>query len=158
MWATLAGISGLAALAFGPGLFPSWYFLLTAAGYGLILPVLAVLHVRHQSMRESGAVLGTAAGTATVIVGIVASGNDALIVATLFVRAIWWWTIGKLWWETSLLPSWLAVPTMALAVISFGAAIVTAPMGIETQSIWMTERAVLGSWLLALAYALWRIR
>ena len=158
MWATLAGISGLAALAFGPGFFPSWFALLTAAGYGLILPILAVLHVRHESMKKSGAVLGTAAGIATVTVGIAASGNDTLIVAALFVRAIWWWTIGKLWWETSLMPSWLAVPTMALAVIAFGAAVVTAPMGVDAQSIWWTERAILGAWLLALAYALWRVR
>jgi len=128
--------------------------------------VLAVLHVRHQSMRESGAVLATVAGTATVTVGIAASGNDALIVAALFVRGIWWWTIGKLWRETSLFPSWLALPTMALAVLAFVAAIATAPMGLgayaptglDTQTIWMEERAVLGLWLLAVSVALWRVR
>ncbi len=159
-------MSGLAALAFGPGFFPSWYFLLTATGYGLILPVLAILHVRHASMRESGAVLATVAGTATITVGIAASGNETLIVAALFVRGIWWWTVGKLWRETSLFPSWLALPTMALAALAFVAAIATAPMGLgayaptglDTQSIWMEERAVLGLWMLAVSYALWRVR
>jgi len=158
VWAAIAGVSGLVALAFGPGFFPSWYFLLTAAGYALMLPVLAVLHVRHQSMRESGAVLGTAAGIATVTVGIAASGNDTLIVAALLVRGIWWWTIGKLWRETSLLPSWIALTTMALAVLAFVAAIATAPMGVDTQTIWMEARGVLALWLLAVAYALWKIR
>jgi hypothetical protein len=158
VWAALAGISGIAALAFGTGFFPSWYFLLTAAGYGLILPVIAVLHVRHQSMRESGAVLATVAGTASLTVGIAASANASLVVAALLLRAIWWWTVGKLWWETSLLPSWLALPTMALAVVSFAAAIASAPMGMSADSLWVAERLLLGFWLLTLSSALWRIR
>src|SRR4029077_17303008 len=42
LWGTIAGIANVAALAFAPGFYPSWYFLLVAIGYGLLLPALAV--------------------------------------------------------------------------------------------------------------------
>ena len=53
MWAAFAGIAHVAAPAFSAGFYPSWFFLLTAVGYGLMLPVIAVLHVRHLVVRES---------------------------------------------------------------------------------------------------------
>ena len=117
MWGTIAGIAHVAAVAFGPGFYPSWFFLLTSVAYGLMLPVIAVLHVRHVALRESGAMLGTVAGTSVALVGIAASAAPELAVAALFVRAIWWWTIGKIWWETGVLPRWLgfgAAPTNTL--------------------------------------------
>ena len=73
MWAAFAGIAHIAAPAFSAGFYPSWFFLLTALGYGLMLPVIAVLHVRHVAVRESGAMLGTTSGVAVAVVGIAAS-------------------------------------------------------------------------------------
>ena len=96
MWGAIAGVAHIAAIAFGSGFYPAWFFLLTAVAYGLMLPVIAVLHVRHVLVRQSGAMLGTIAGTAVVVVGISASAAPELAVAALFVRAIWWWTIGKI--------------------------------------------------------------
>ena len=102
--------------------------------------------------------LGTAAGTASVTVGIAASANPDLAVAALFVRGIWWWTIGKMWAETGVLPRPLGIATMTLAVIAFGAAVASAPMSMDTTTLWMSERLILGLWTLAVAGALWRTR
>ena len=158
LWAAIAGASQVAALAFGPGFFPDWYFLLIAVGYGLLLPAIANLHARHLPVRSSGAVLGTAAGTATITIGIAASGNFDLVVAALFVRGIWWWTIGKLWAETGVLPRLFGIATMVLAVLAIGAAIASAPMNMQAATIWTSERVVLGLWSLGLAVVLWRSR
>ena len=130
--------------------------MLVAISYGLLLPVLAVLQVRHATVRQSGAILGTAAGMATITVGIAASANPDLIVPALFVRGLWWWTIGKMWAETGVMPRVLGIATMALAVIAIGAALASAPMTMDAATLWATERVILGLWSLALAFALWR--
>jgi hypothetical protein len=158
MWATIAGISQIVAVAFAPGFFPDWYFLFIALGYALLLPVIAVLHVRHASVRQSGAILGTSAGTAAVTVGLAASANMGLVVAALLVRGIWWWTIGKMWAETGVIPRWLGLPTMALGMLAIAAAIASAPLAMSADTLWMVEHLVLGVWTLALAFALWRAR
>ena len=158
MWSAIAGAANLVSLAFAPSFYPDWYFLLVAIGYGLLLPAIANLHVRHQPLRASGAALGTAAGTASVAIGVAASANFDLVVAALFVRGMWWWTIGKLWAETRVMPRLFGVATMVLAVLAIGAAIASAPLAIETGAIWMTERLILGTWTLLLSVALWRAR
>jgi hypothetical protein len=158
MWAALAGIAHIAAPAFGPAFYPGWFFLLTAVAYGLMLPVIAVLHVRHAVVRDSGAVLATIAGTAVAVVGISASAAPELAVAALFVRAIWWWTIGKTWWETGVMPRWLGAVTLGLAVGEFALVLALGPLGADMSIAWLPLRVLLGIWLLALAYALWRTR
>ena len=158
MWAAIAGIAHIAAVAFGPGFYPAWFFLLTSVGYGLMLPVIAVLHVRHLVVRQSGAMLGTIGGTAVVVVGISASASAELAVAALFVLTIWWWTIGKMWWETGVLARWLGAVTMGLAVGAFGLVLAQAPLGVDMASAWLPLRALLGVWLLAHSFALWRTR
>jgi hypothetical protein len=131
---------------------------LVAIGYGLLLPVLAMLQVRHATVRQSGAILGTAAGMATVTVGIAASANPAIVVPALFVRGVWWWTIGKIWADTAVYPRLFGLATMVLAVIALGAALASAPMTMDAGALWTSERAILGGWTLALAIALWRSR
>jgi hypothetical protein len=147
----------VAALAFGPGFYPNWYFVLVAIGYGLLLPVLAVLQVRHATVRQSGAILGTAAGMATITVGIAASANPDLIVPALFVRGVWWWTLGRMWAETDVMPRLLGIATLVLAVVAIAAALASAPMTMDAATLWASERVILGVWSLALAYALWRV-
>ena len=158
MWGALSGLAHLVALAFAPGFFPDWYYLLVAVGYGLLLPLIAVLHVRHAPLRASGAILATAAGTATVTVGIAASASAELVVAALFVRGIWWWTIGKMWMETGVLPRALGAATVVLGALTLAAAAASAPMAMDSGTIWVAERALLGLWTLALSFALWRSR
>lgn len=158
MWGTLAGIAQIAAVAFSPGFYPAWFFLLTSVAYGLMLPVIAVLHVRHLVVRRSGAMLGTISGAAVAIVGIAASAVPELAVAALFVRAIWWWTIGKMWWETGVLPRWLGAATLGLAVGEFALVFALGPLGVDLDAVWLALRALLGVWLLALSFALWRSR
>ena len=109
-------------------------------------------------MRQSGAILGTAAGMATITVGIAASANAGLVVPALFVRGIWWWTIGKIWAESGVLPRLLGTATMVLAVIAIGAAVASAPMTMDAATLWLSERVILGLWTLAVAFALWRSR
>jgi len=123
-----------------------------------MLPVVAVLHVRHVTVRQSGAMLGTIAGTSVVVVGIAASAAPELAVAALFVRAIWWWTIGKLWWETGVLPRWLGAVTLGLAVGEFALVLAFGPLGLDMAVAWLPLRALLGVWLLALSFVLWRSR
>jgi hypothetical protein len=123
-----------------------------------MLPVIAVLHVRQLAVRQSGAMLGTISGTAVALLGISASAAPELAVAALFVRAIWWWTIGKMWWETGVLPRWLGAITLGLAVGAFALIVALAPLGVDMAIAWLPLRALLGLWLLALSYALWRSR
>lgn len=158
MWGAISGIANIVGVAFAPGFYPSWYYLLVAVGYGLLLPLLAILQVRHATVRQSGAILGTAAGMATITVGIGASASADLVVGALFVRGIWWWTVGKMWAETDVLPRTLGVATMALAVIALGTAVATGPLDIDLASLWMVERVVLGLWTLAVSIVLWRAR
>ena len=158
MWGTIAGIAHIAAVAFGPGFYPAWFFLLTAVAYGLMLPVIAVLHVRHLTVRDSGAMLGTISGTAVAVVGISASAAPELAVAALFVRAIWWWTIGKMWWETDVMPRWLGAVTLGLAVGEFSLVLALGPLGADMSIAWLPLRVLLGFWMLALSYALWSTR
>ncbi len=132
--------------------------LLVAIGCGLLLPVIAVLHVRHARSRESGAVLGTIAGTAAVVLGIVAAASPLAAIPALFVRGVWWWTVGKMWWETALLPRPLGALTMALAVAAFAAAAAAAPLALDAGALAAADRVVLGAWAIALSLAVWGSR
>jgi hypothetical protein len=123
-----------------------------------MLPVVAVLHVRHASARQSGAMLGTISGTSVAVVGIAASASPELAVAALFLSAIWWWTIGKLWWETGVLPRWLGVATAGLGVGAFALVLALGPLGADRSIVWVPIRVVLGIWLVVLSITLWRTR
>jgi hypothetical protein len=151
----VAGLAHGASAAFGPGFYPNWYFALGAAAYGLLLPVVASLHVRHLAVRQSGAILGTIAGTAVVTIGLGASANFDLIPAALFVRGIWWWTLGKMWVETDVLPRVLGAVTMGLAVACFALVGYYALTGIPMAPPELPLRVALAAWLLALAATLW---
>jgi hypothetical protein len=152
----LAGLAQIAATEFAPGFYPSWYFTLTAVSFGLILPVIASLQVIHQPLRASGAVLGTIAGATVVILGLGASANPDLIPAALFVRGVWWWTIGKLWVETAALPRALGWLTMLLAIACFALVAIYALTGISMGSPDLPARMILGAWLIALGLSLWQ--
>lgn len=151
MWGALSTIALIALGASPSALLPPFYFLAVAIGYGFILPVLAVLHARHQRYRESGAILGTISGTSVVILGIVAASDPTIAAGALFVRGIWWWTIGKMWWETDLLPRTFGILTMMLSVMAFVACFVPTFAGPPLD-------LVFGLWMLVLSVALWRSR
>jgi hypothetical protein len=87
--------------------------------YGFLLPAIAVLHVRHLSVRQSGAILGTIAGAAVATVGLAGSANVDVRPASLFVLGIWWWTIGKMWAQTGVLPRTFGRLTAALGLVAF---------------------------------------
>jgi len=155
VWAALGGIANLVAPVFAPGFYPSVYFSLSAAAYGLLLPVVASLHVRHAPLRQSGAVLGTIAGASVVTLGLGAAANADLIPAALFVRGIWWWTIGKIWSETGVLPRPFGWATMLLALACFALVAIYATTGIPMSPPDLPLRMLLGAWLLVLAAFLW---
>ena len=157
MWTAIAGVAHIVAPAFGPGFYPTWFFLLTAFGYGLMLPAIASLHVRHLSVRESGAMLGTIIGTVVVAVGIGATAAPELALAALFIRAMWWWTLGKLWWETDVFSRWLGAVTLGLAVGQFALVFIFGPIGADMTILALPLRLALGLWMLALAGSLWRM-
>ena len=156
VWSLVAGLAHLAAPEFAPGFYPSWYYALGALGYGLLLPVIASLHVRHEPVRRSGAVLGTIAGASVVTLGLGAAASGALIPAALFVRGVWWWTIGKMWAETGVLPRTFGWTTMALAVVCFVLVGVYAFTGIPMAPPDLPLRMILGAWLMILAVFFWR--
>jgi hypothetical protein len=129
-----------------------------------MLPAIAVLHPRHGRMRENGAILATIAGTATVAVGLGGSVNVDLQPAALFVLGMWWWTVGKMWAETEILPrpfglatAILGAATLAgglLAAVSVGLTVVLPNM--PDLAIWSGEKVALGAWLVALGATLSR--
>jgi len=144
-------------------LYPYLYDALIAVAYGLMLPPIAVLHSRHVPVRESGAILGTIAGTAAVIVGLGGSVNVDLRPASLLVLGIWWWTIGKMWAETHVVRADLGAVTAALGALAvFGAFLESASVltaivpGYPAVEVWTIGRIALGAWLLVMALALWR--
>ncbi len=158
LWSALAGIAHLARTTIGPGLYPDFYIFLTALAYGLMLPAIAVLHARHARVRDSGAILGTIIGTVVVAVGIGATAAPELALAALFIRAMWWWTLGTRGWETNVLSRWLGAVTLGLAVGQFALVILFGPIGADMTILALPLRLALGLWMLALAVALWRTR
>jgi hypothetical protein len=152
----VAGFAHVIAAEFGPSFYPSWYFALAAVGYGLLLPVIASLQVLHRPVRESGAILGTIAGASVVTLGLGAAANPDLIPAALFVRGVWWWTIGKMWAETAVLPRSFGWATMLLAFACFALVGVYAATGLPMAPPDLPLRMLLGAWLIVLAAFLWR--
>jgi len=147
----------------GHELYPYLYDLLIAVGYGLILPAVAVMHVRHHRVRDSGTILGTIAGTAVVAIGLVGSVNVDLRVAALFILGMWWWTIGKMWLETRVLPRALGWATATLGVAALigtfleSANILAAIVpGYPDIGVWDLGHIALGLWLIAIAVVLAR--
>jgi len=143
--------------------YPYVYSALIAIGFGLMLPAIAILHPRHGRHRESGTILATIAGTATVTVGLGGAVNVDLQPAALFVLGMWWWTIGKLWAETKILPRELGVATAALGTLTIAGGLfaavnvgLTAVRGVPDLSVWSIAQAVLGVWMIVLGATLWR--
>ena len=134
-----------------------------AVAYGFLLPAIAVLHVRHAAVRQSGAILGTIAGAAVATVGLAGSANIDVRPASLFVLGMWWWTIGKLWAETGVLPRTFGRLTAALGLVAFvlvpieafaSAFTAVMPRSLAdalAQPFFSAAHLVLGLWLLGLA-------
>ena len=153
----MAGLAHLVAPTFAPGFYPTWYFALSAIGYGFILPAIASLHVRHALVRQSGAILGTIAGTSVVTLGSVAAAVTGVVPAVFFVTGMWWWTIGKMWAETNVLPRAFGWVTMALAIVCFGLLGAYALSGGVLMAVPdLPLRLILGFWLIAIAGLFWR--
>ena len=147
----------------GAEAFPYLRNVLLAVGYGLILPAVAVLHVRNASVRQSGAILGSLAAIAAVTVGIAGSVNVDAQPAALFLLGIWWWTIGKMAVQTGTLPRRVGTLTAALGALAFvavpfegfGPALVAVlPRSIAdtlAQPYFSAAHLILGVWLLTVA-------
>jgi hypothetical protein len=153
VWSALAGIALFASTEFAPSFFGTWYSILNALGFGLILPVLASLHVRHALVRQSGAILGTIAGTCVVVLGL--SGAPETSPALLIVRTVWWWTIGKMWAETNVMPRGFGWVTAFLAVAFPAAVGIAAIAGRSDPLPDLALRLVFSAWLVVLAAFLW---
>jgi hypothetical protein len=154
VWSVLSALSLFASTEFAPGFYPQWYFVLSAIGYGLLLPVIASLHVRHAPVRQSGAVLGTVAGASVAVLGLASASNGSLLIATLFVAGVWLWTIGKMWAETGVFPRAFGWLTMALALLCFAGVIAAIPLALSVpQSL---PSLLLSAWLIVLGPLLWR--
>jgi len=160
----IAGAVHLAVVAVGHLGYPYVYDALIAVGYGLMLPAIAVLHPRHRRMRESGTILATIAGTAAVAVGLAGSVNVDLRPAALFVLGMWWWTIGKLWAETEVLPRGLGLATAGLGALTLAAGpfaavnvgLTAVLPGFPDVATWTLAQGTLGVWLVALGATLSR--
>jgi hypothetical protein len=124
-----------------------------------------VLHVRHAAVRQSGAILATIAGAAVATVGLAGSANVDVRPASLFVLGMWWWTIGKMWAQTGVLPRTFGRVTAALGLIAFALVPIEAFSSAFTavmprsladalaQPYFSAAHLVLGLWLFALAWA-----
>jgi hypothetical protein len=124
-----------------------------------------VLHVRHAIVRQSGAILGTLAGAAVATVGLAGSANVDVRPASLFVLGLWWWTIGKMWAQTGVMPRTLGRVTATLGAIAFVLVPLEAfsatfsammPRSLAdalSQPYFSAAHLALGVWLVALAWA-----
>jgi hypothetical protein len=149
--------------------YPYLYDLLVAVAYGFLLPGIAVLHVRHAAVRQSGAILGTIAGAAVATVGLAGSANVDVRPASLFVLGLWWWTIGKMWAQTGVMPRTLGRVTATLGAIAFVLVPLEAfsaafpammPRSLAdalAQPYFSAAHLVLGVWLLVLAWSFARL-
>jgi len=134
-----------------------------AVAYGFLLPAIAVLHVRHAAVRQSGAILGTIAGAAVATVGLAGSANVDVRPASLFVLGMWWWTIGKMWIQTGVLPRTFGRVTAALGLVAFALVPLEAfspawlsvmPRSLAdalAQPYFSIAHVAIGAWLIALA-------
>lgn len=164
LWAGLAGLGQLGIALFGHLGFPYVRDLLLGPANLLLLPAIAHLQLRHSVVRGSGATLGSVTGVAALLLGIGAQLNVDAQPAAMFALGMWWWTIGKLWAETAVLPAGFGLATAgagALALVgSFVAAGLT-PLtallpGVPELALWEVTRFALAAWSLALAALLWR--
>lgn len=129
-----------------------------------MLPAISVLHPRHRRLRESGTILATISGTTAVAVGLAGSVNVDLQPAALFVLGMWWWTIGKLWAETQVLPRTFGLVTAALGALSLaGGIFASVSIGVSVArpdlpevAVWTIAQVALGAWLAILGGTLWR--
>lgn len=150
-------------VAVGGLAYPYLFDLLTAIAYGFLLPAIAVLHVRHATVRQSGAILGTISGAAVATVGLAGSANIDVRPAALFVLGMWWWTIGKMWVQTGVMPRTFGRITAALGLAAFAlvpleafssslTAVLPRPIADAlAQPYFSAAHLVLGVWLIGLA-------
>ena len=151
-------------IAIGGLAYPYLFDLLSAIAYGFLLPAIAVLHVRHAAVRQSGAILGTISGAAVATVGLAGSANVDVRPAALFVLGMWWWTIGKMWVQTGVMPRTLGRITAALGLVAFAlvpieafsaAFVAVMPRALAdalAQPYFSAAHVALGVWLLALSW------
>jgi hypothetical protein len=113
--------------------------------------------VRHAVVRQSGAILGTIAGTSVVTLGSAAAAVTGVVPAVFFVTGMWWWTIGKMWAETNVLPRAFGWVTMVLAIVCFGFLGAYALSGGVLMAVPdLPLRLILGLWLIVVAVLFWR--
>ncbi|HUQ17671.1 MAG TPA: hypothetical protein VM070_07780 [Candidatus Saccharimonadales bacterium] len=163
LWSGLAGAAQIAIPLFGDQAYPFLFDLLTALGYGLIFPLVAVLQVRNAPHRQSGAILGTITGSAVAAVGLAGAANIDVRPASLFVLGMWWWTIGKMGVETGTLPRRFGQLTALLGALGFllvpletfgpgfTAVLPRSVADALAQPWFAAAHVVLGLWLLAIA-------
>ena len=155
-------------VAVGGLAYPYLFDLLSAIAYGFLLPAIAVLHVRHAAVRQSGAILATISGAAVATVGLAGSANVDVRPASLFVLGMWWWTIGKMWVQTGVMPRVLGRVTAGLGLIAFALVPLEAfsssftavmPRSLAdalAQPYFSGAHLALGVWLLVLAWVFLR--
>lgn len=152
-WAVLAALAltahvALSAVVAGPQL----YGLLAVAGFGLILPVIAALHVRIAPLRPQAAVLASASGTATAATGVAALLLNDLEPAALFFLGLWWWVVGKFMLDTGTLSRAFGTLTAAAAPLVY-LALLANLFGLRPYG-WSAPRLALAAWLVMLAVLL----
>ncbi|MEP7003056.1 MAG: hypothetical protein ABI888_00810 [Chloroflexota bacterium] len=160
LWSAIAGAAHVLVVAIGALAYPYLFDVLIALAYGFMLPAIAVLHVRHAAVRQSGAILATIAGAAVATVGLSGSANVDVRPAALFVLGIWWWTIGKMWVQTGVMPRLFGQITALLGLAAFVLVPVEAFSNVigTTQPWFGAAHVVQGFWLLVLSMLFGRER
>lgn len=153
-WSLIAALAlslhvALAAPVGGPQL----YALLAVLGFGLLLPPIAILHVRFTPIGPQAAILATIAGTAVALLGVAALAFDDLEPGALFFLGMWWWVVGKFSVQTGVLPRIFGYATIVASGLAF-VAMVADTLGLRLA--WTGPRLVLAVWLVALAGILYR--
>lgn len=163
VWVGLAGVAQLGIVLFGHLAYPYLRDLLLGPAYLLLLPAIAHLQLRH-AIRGTGATLGTITGVAALLLSVGGTLNVDAQPAALFALGMWWWTIGKLWAETGILPAGLGLATAGAAALTLLGSVIAAGLtpltalvpGVPELALWEASRFALAAWSAALALLLWR--
>jgi hypothetical protein len=88
-----------------------------------------------------------------VLVGL--AGPPETNPASIVVRVVWWWTIGKMWAETGVLPRAFGWITMVGALLFAVVGALTVVGGRVNASPDLALRLLFSGWLVLLAVFLW---
>ena len=116
-----------------------------------MLPVIAVLHVRHDQVRDSGAMLGTIIGMVVVASASACPPRRSSRSPRCSSAPSGGGPSERCGGRRTCSAAWLGAVTLGLAVGEFALVLALGPLGADMSIVWLPLRVLLGFWMLALS-------